>query len=126
LHKDVDVNCDKCENKIQQGEQYEHCGQNLCEDCYMDALSPTRICNPWLVHSAKTLQDNTSGELHLTELQSKIHQEVVKTGGVEINELRDRFGLDEAEFEKQIATLHHMEKIQAKKRDDLVMIEPGE
>ena len=43
------MNCDKCGSEMKNGEETEHHGQLLCEDCYMDALSPARTCDPWAV-----------------------------------------------------------------------------
>lgn len=41
------MQCDRCKNVIEEGEEREHAGRILCEDCYMDALSPARTCDPW-------------------------------------------------------------------------------
>ena len=46
------MQCERCKSLIPEGEQMELHGQILCEDCYMDLLSPPRICDPWAVHSA--------------------------------------------------------------------------
>ncbi len=51
------MKCDRCSQTIDPNEAQEHFGQNLCEDCYMDALSPAKTCDPWAVHSAQSLQN---------------------------------------------------------------------
>ena len=54
------MNCDKCQSPILENEAHEHCGQTLCDECYMDALSPARSCDPWAIHSAKRLEASGS------------------------------------------------------------------
>ena len=48
------MECDKCTDEIQGNDVYEFKGKNLCDDCYMELLSPPKACDPWVVHSAKT------------------------------------------------------------------------
>jgi len=38
--------CDRCRVEIDAGEEREIHGRLVCEDCYMDLLSPTRNCDP--------------------------------------------------------------------------------
>ena len=51
---DPEMICDKCQDNIEEGEERELHGRTLCEDCYMDTLSPPKACDPWAVHSAKS------------------------------------------------------------------------
>ena len=53
--------CAKCGAAFDPAEAQEHLGQILCEDCYLEALSPTKICDPWAVHTAKSLKDLPGG-----------------------------------------------------------------
>ena len=64
--------CDRCLQAIAHGEERKHHGQNICEDCYMDALSPARACDPWAVYSAQTLAKESGGRLELSPIQTKI------------------------------------------------------
>ena len=34
------MNCDKCQTQIPESEAHDHCGHTLCDDCFMDELSP--------------------------------------------------------------------------------------
>ena len=110
------MNCEKCNGLIPQGEEREYYGRTLCEDCYMDSLSPSRTCDPWDVHSAKSLKEK-SGGLILTPTQSKILSVLNDTGGVEPNDLAQRLGLTSIELEREIAALRHMEKVRGELRD---------
>jgi hypothetical protein len=39
--------CSSCGTSIEKGEECEHLGRILCEDCYLDALNPPKACDPW-------------------------------------------------------------------------------
>ncbi|MBI5570817.1 MAG: winged helix-turn-helix domain-containing protein [Desulfomonile tiedjei] len=110
------VTCDGCGANIPEGEDREHYGQVLCEDCYMDALSPSRTCDPWAVHSAKRLGDKTGG-LQTNALQDKILGVLAETGGIEPRELAQRLGIKPVELERETAALRHMEKLRGELRE---------
>jgi len=116
------MNCDRCKAAIDEGEEREYAEQILCEDCYMDALSPVRTCDPWAAHSAKSME-KFSGPGALTELQSQILQILKDSGGIEPSELLERFEskLTSQELQREFAALRHMEKARAEKRGDLVV-----
>jgi len=118
------MKCDQCNSKIDQGEEREHLGQMLCEDCYMDALSPMRTCDPWAVHSAKTFEQHTGGTSTVTKIQSEILQILEETGGLEpealLKQLKGK--LTQAELEREFATLRHMEKVRGEKREGKVYL----
>ena len=66
------MECNRCHAKIEPGDEKQHLGQTLCEDCYMDALSPVKTCDPWAVHSAKSFEKYAESALTLTPIQSEI------------------------------------------------------
>lgn len=109
------IACQRCGSSIPKGEDREYFGKILCEDCYMDAISPTRTCDPWAVHSAKSFGDATGGGV-LTPRQTKIIDVLRATGGAEPSALAERIGIPLTEMEREIATLRHMEKIRAELR----------
>ena len=41
-----DKTCAKCGDAYDPAEAREHLGQMLCEDCYLDAMSPTQVYDP--------------------------------------------------------------------------------
>jgi hypothetical protein len=108
------MKCDRCGSLIKKGEEMEYHGQILCEDCYMDALSPARACDPWAVYTAKSL----SGEkAMLNEIQVKILKVLEETGGVKADILAEILHIELSDLEREIATLRHMEKVRAKMKD---------
>lgn len=110
------MECEKCKDPIEAGEEREHYGKVLCEDCYMDALSPARTCDPWSVHSAKSLEEQT-GRTEITEVQEKILKILEETGGIEPRILVERLQIKPSDLEREIAALRHMEKVRGELRD---------
>ncbi len=110
------MECEKCNAAIEAGEEREHYGKVLCEDCYMDALSPARSCDPWAVHSAKTLKEQT-GQSQLNAVQEKILTILKETGGVEPRVLVERLQIKPSDLEREMAALRHMEKVRGELRD---------
>ena len=110
------MECDRCKDAIEPGEEREHFGKVLCEDCYMDALSPARACDPWAVHSAKSLKAQT-GRVEVNEVQEKILQILEETGGIEPRLLVERLQIKPSDLERELAALRHMEKVRGELRD---------
>jgi hypothetical protein len=117
------MKCDRCGTTIQSGNERNHLGQTLCEDCYMDALSPSRACDPWAVHSAKSFERHSIGAGSLTPIQSEILRLLKETGGLEPALLLQKLGgkLTLKELEREFATLRHMEKARGEKQGDRVI-----
>ncbi len=110
------MKCDRCNESIEAGEEREHHGQVLCEDCYMDALSPARSCDPWAVHSAKSLKEQR-GRVEVNEVQKRILRILEETGGIEPRLLVERLQIRPLDLEREIAALRHMEKVRGELRD---------
>jgi hypothetical protein len=111
------MNCDKCGDAIEVGEERELHGQTLCDDCYMDALSPARACDPWAVHSAKSFVRHPSKDPGVNPTQSKILEILQETGGVEPKTLVEKLQIKPSDLEREIASLRHMEKVRGELRD---------
>ena len=113
------MECQKCGTPIRQGQEMELRGKTLCEDCYIDTLSPTRTCDPWAVHTARSFSGTNAV---LTELQARILKVLEETGGAEPVALAERLGISPAELEREFATLRHMEKARAQMRNGTKII----
>lgn len=118
------MKCEKCRVEISAGEQHIHLDQTLCEDCYMEALSPVRTCDPWAVHSAKNFEQQMGGQARLTDVQQEILRILGATGGLEAEDLRVQLGgrLTQKQLEIEFGTLRHMEKVRAEKRGAKVFL----
>jgi len=110
------MNCVKCGCRIEAGDEAVHLGQTLCVDCYTDAISPSKPCDPWAVHSAKSLsQDGCILTKRQKDILAALKEE---ENGIEAEDLASRVGLRLSELQREIATLRHMEKVRAAKRSD--------
>jgi recombinational DNA repair protein (RecF pathway) len=109
--------CTRCDRTIEKQQCYEHQGKILCEDCYMDTLSPPKACDPWAVHSAKTFLKGKDTLSTLTSLQSAIVQYVTESGGAALEDLMGALHLTEEELRREFASLRHMEIVKATKRE---------
>lgn len=118
------MKCDQCHSTISPEEACEHLGRTLCEDCYMEALSPARTCDPWTVHSARQFERHTGGQSTLTTIQKEILKVLKKSGGLTAQALEERLGgkLDAKALQVEFATLRHMEKVRAEKRGGEVIL----
>jgi hypothetical protein len=110
------MQCERCKNLIPEGEGMELHGQVLCEDCYMDLLSPAKACDPWAVYSAKTFLKNDSSGPNVTPVQQRILDILQDEGPQERPTLCETLQLKEADLERELATLRHMEKIRGELR----------
>ena len=108
--------CDKCKRTIEKEEERALRGQTLCEDCYMDALSTVKACDPWAVHCAKSFQKEEVDETANTENQKRILHILKETGGLKLSDLSEQTEINESDLEREIATLRHMEKVRAELR----------
>jgi hypothetical protein len=117
------MECDCCHAKIDPGDDKHHLGQTLCEDCYMDVLSPVKTCDPWAVYSAKSFEEHADGASMLTPIQCEILSILKETGGIEPQALLGKFNgkLTQRELEREFAALRHMEKARGEKRGDRVV-----
>lgn len=117
------MKCQQCGSEIEPGEENEHLDRILCEDCYIDALSPVRTCDPWAAHSAKTFEKYSKKADILTPVQSDIITILTEAGGADPLELIQKLDdkLELKALERELATLHHMDKIGAERKGDRVV-----
>lgn len=111
------MRCDRCEKNIAEGEERELHGQTLCEDCYIDSLSPAKACDPWAVYSAKSFSKEDGFNVQISETQARILRLLEETGGAEPAVILERLQLKPSELEREIATLRHMEKVRGELRE---------
>lgn len=61
----------RCQEEIPQGKEMNYMCKILCEDCYVDAISPPKTCDVAAVYSAKLARKlaRQKGTKGLTDLQ---------------------------------------------------------
>jgi len=107
------VICDRCGCEIDEDDNMEWYGKQLCEDCYIGAVQPPRSCDPAAVSSATATraQLGQRGTEGLTALQKRIYELIKEKGKITREELSRQFELPSWELEKQFAVLRHCELV---------------
>jgi hypothetical protein len=100
--------CDQCGAGAQADDAHRHLGRVLCDDCYMDALSPAKSCDPWAIYTASRLP-----EQDLNPRQERIMELLRSRGRATARELGRAAELEGAELERELAALRHMELLRA-------------
>lgn len=111
------MKCEKCGVEFSAEDKFEHSGQTLCEDCYLDIVTIPKTCDPWAVHSAKNTSLISDG---LTSEQQEILDLIKKNGPLSAEEICTKLSLDINEFKRNFATLRHMELARGFKKEDQV------
>ena len=116
------MECEKCNQEIETGEEREQLGQVLCEDCYIEVLSPLKTCDPWAVHSAKTFEKYSGKNKILTPIQTKILKILSENGAMEPKQLLSEMesNLSSKDLKREFATPRHMEKVRGEKQGDKI------
>jgi hypothetical protein len=114
------MNCHRCGAGVEAGEIREHDGKQLCEDCYLYAVSQVKTCDPWAVHLAKS--DKSRGALSLTPRQERLYQLVKDHKEIAPGDAARLLNLTEEEVRHEFATLRHLELLKGCKRGDLILI----
>ncbi|MBN2062080.1 MAG: hypothetical protein JW882_16845 [Deltaproteobacteria bacterium] len=111
------MQCERCKAVIIDGQEKELHGQILCEDCYMDLLSPVKGCDPWAVYSAKRFIKLQGHEPQLSSLQKEILEFLRSQGPIEPDKLYKQLQVKKEDLERELASLRHMEKVRGELRD---------
>jgi len=110
------MKCMRCQKEFAEAELVELDNRKLCEDCYMDVVSPLKACDPWAVHAARG--GRQEGRPQLLPLQEKMLAEIRKRGKVRPAELAATLGVELGELEKNFAILRHMELLRGCQGED--------
>jgi len=102
------------------GEGKGHLGKILCEDCYLEVMSPSQACDPWAVHLAKS--DKGRSGVQLTPDQQKLYDLVKERGMISFPEAASLMGLTEEDVRREFATLRHLELLRGHKQRQQVFI----
>ena len=113
--------CTRCGAGLQGEEPRGYFGEVLCEDCYVEALSPVRTCDPWAVHCARSLKDLPGG-LTLTARQQQLYELVKERGEVFYPDAASALGISEDEVRREFAVLRHLEMLRACKKDQGIFL----
>jgi hypothetical protein len=112
--------CAQCRAPLSGADAREAAGKILCEDCYLDALSVNRTCDPWALHLATS--DKLRTGVRLSDLQQKLFGLVQERQEISFPDAARALSLKEEELRQEFAVLRHMELLRACRKDDLILI----
>jgi hypothetical protein len=98
--------CEKCGAPVEPADAYEFAGRSLCEDCYLEQKVKPVACNPWAVHTARSMKGAAP---QLTQIQERILDLIKTSGPLEASAICGQLGISEEQFQNNFATLRHME-----------------
>ncbi|MCD6151066.1 MAG: hypothetical protein J7J70_05370 [Deltaproteobacteria bacterium] len=110
------MKCDKCHQECTDDDLIEYGSQQLCEDCYMDSVSPLKACDPWAVHSAK--QSTQTADVQLLPIQKKMLKAIETQKAVLPELLAELLDITPRELQRNFAILRHMELLRGFKGED--------
>ncbi|ACV64989.1 conserved hypothetical protein [Desulfofarcimen acetoxidans DSM 771] len=118
------MQCDVCQEKIEDNDKFDYLGKTMCEDCYIAALHRPRSCDPAAVSSAvhSRKQMGHTGTQGMTELQKNIYEYIKEKGKVEKDKLAEIFNLSPLDAEKQFAIMRHCELLKGMKEGNTIYI----
>ncbi len=120
------MDCMQCGQNIPEGENYSHAGKKLCEDCYLEAVSIPKTCDPLSVRAARVDRESRGikGEEGLLPIQKEIFNFIKEKQKVTREEITGRFNLSPKDLEKHFAVLRHCELAKANKEGDTLYFKP--
>ena len=122
----VIVKCNRWGREGPAENSYQHIGETLCEDCYIDIRYPVKACDPWAVYSATRARESggLEGTEGLTEQQRKIYEFVKRKRKATREEILAKFNLKATELQTHLATLRHCELVKGRKEGSCVYLVP--
>jgi hypothetical protein len=120
------VKCQRCQRDVPEDEAHSYLSETLCDDCYMDAMSPAKACDPWAVYSATRTRESAGlkGEEGLTDEQKEVYEFIKSRSRVTAAEVMAELGVSQQELEKVVATLRHCELVRGQKEGNKVYLVP--
>lgn len=120
------MKCQRCQRDIPESEGFKYLGEILCDDCYIDAISPAKPCDPWAVYLATRARESSGlkGEEGLTPFQKEIYEFIKNNGKVTVAQIMTDFNITQSDLESLVATLRHCELVRGHKEGNKVYLVP--
>jgi ribosome-binding protein aMBF1 (putative translation factor) len=114
------MKCEKCGREISADQVYTHQGQTLCDDCYLEARTHPRECDPWATYLATHTRERMGqqGVEGLTDLQKTVYELIKGKGKVTRDDVIRHFNLSEAEMDAQMLPLMRLELVKEHSEGD--------
>jgi hypothetical protein len=116
--------CEKCGVEVSGEEVFKYAGQNYCEDCYIEAISVPKTCDPMAVRSARLTREKFGqrGTDGLLPIQKRIYNYLQEHGEATREQIAKEFKLEQKELEKHFSVLRHCELVRGFKKGDEIYL----
>ncbi len=115
----MEQTCAHCGASLAASESYHQGEKSLCEDCFLDAQTVTRTCDPWAVYTASRTHGRQSS---LTPVQEEIIRQIKTQGPMPAPALCRQLGITPLELERNFTPLRHMQLLRAFLQDGQLML----
>lgn len=122
----MSMKCQRCQCDIPESEGFKYLGEILCDDCYIDAISAAKPCDPWAVYLATRARQSSGlkGAEGLTPFQKEIYEFIKNNGKVTVAQIMTDFNITQSDLESLVATLRHCELVRGQKEGNKVYLVP--
>ena len=117
------MKCSRCGKEIPPDEVHSYQGQSLCEDDYIDAISPEKHCDPWATYLS-TREKGATGIAALSDMQKAIHEFIKGQGRATRQDLMAKFRLSADDLDRQLNVLKHSEMVKEHSEGDAMYLIP--
>ncbi len=102
------MQCERCGTLMALGAETAHNGRFLCRKCYLDVLSPSGVCESWILRDTRRWQ--------LTDVQQRIIARL-QVGNASLADLAATTALAETDLESALGRLERLQMVRAVGKD---------
>ena len=117
------MKCSRCGQEIPANEAHSHQGQSLCEDCYIEVISPEKHCDPWATYLSSR-ESGATGVSSLSDFQKAIHQFIKDQGKATREEVMAKFRLSADDMEPHLNVMRHSGVVKELSEDGTMYLKP--
>ena len=115
------MKCSRCGKEIPADEVHTFQGKTLCEDDYIEAISPEKHCDPWATYLSSR-EAGATGVATLSDFQKEIQKFIKDEGKATREEIMTKFRISAEELEPHLNVLMHSETVQERGEGDLMYL----
>ena len=117
------MKCSRCGMEIPADEVHTYKGMTLCEDDYIEAISPEKHCDPWATYLAGR-ESGATGISSLSDFQKEIHKFLKEKGKATRDEVMTKFKISAGDLDEHLKVLMHTETVQELSEGGTMYLKP--
>lgn len=116
------MQCENCGVPVSGEELFEHGGKKYCEDCYIEAATVLKTCDPLAVRAARVTREKSGqrGAEGLLPVQKMIYDYLKKNGKATREQIARELQLEQKDLEKHFSVLRHCELVKGRKEGEII------